>query len=332
MLIQSLLLAAAAPTSTPPCAVPAEVRIPSDPGTVLAGTLARPCGSAAPPVVVIVAGTGPWPRGGFADLRAGLLARGIATLEYDKRGVGQSTGAFVDTLPAMERDVAAAVAFLRTLHDIDTRHIALLGQSQGAVAVPEVAAHDPGIAAVVMLSGPVGPRGTLFTDILRANLLAGGRDPAGAERACAMVAAWLDARGGGSSPAGIRRRRQAAVTAFAAIGLPEAALAVLDTDVVLSMYEAAPDRALAAVHTPVLAVYGSADAIIAPMLSMQGATAALGANPDALVVVVPGATHEMRRSPETSVGTAQTGDGTVPVVIDTASTWLAKRLLGLPGS
>ncbi|MFX7156053.1 CocE/NonD family hydrolase, partial [Acinetobacter baumannii] len=79
----------------------------------------------------VIAGTGPWTRGGFSAIRQRLLESGIAALQYDKRGVGSSTGTFEDTIPVMERDVAAAVAFLRARPDIDPRRIALLGLSQG---------------------------------------------------------------------------------------------------------------------------------------------------------------------------------------------------------
>ena len=164
----AFMVASAAMAQTmPPGSAGEEVRIPSDPSVVLAATLQKPASASAGPVpvAVLVAGTGPWTRGGLADIRVQLLAGGIATLDYDKRGQGRSTGTFVDTLPAMERDVAAAVAFLRTRRDIDVTRVALVGQSQGAVAVPIVASRDPGIAAVVMLSGPVGARGELFLSI-----------------------------------------------------------------------------------------------------------------------------------------------------------------------
>lgn len=102
-----------------------EVRYPSDPGTVIAGTLEKPTSAddRGLPVVVIISGTGPWTRGGWEKMRASLHAAGLATLVYDKRGLGQSTGTFVDTIPVMERDVAAAVAFLRTRKDIDHQRI-----------------------------------------------------------------------------------------------------------------------------------------------------------------------------------------------------------------
>ncbi|MEA3014730.1 MAG: uncharacterized protein QOD42_3275 [Sphingomonadales bacterium] len=309
-----------------------EVRFASDPGTLLAGTLETPRGFGAGPfpVAVIISGTGPWTRAGFVNIRARLLASGIATLAYDKRGQGRSTGAFIDTIPAMERDVAAAVAFLRTRSDIDPRRIALVGASQGAVAAPMVASRDPAIAAVVMLSGPVGPRGELFLSILRANLTAAGKDAADVERVAAAVGTWMEARSRGAGAAEVGRLREAAIAAFATIGLAESALGVLDTPVVLSMFEAAPDRALAMVRAPVLAIYGSRDSIIAPALSVPAAEAALSDNPDALVVAVPGMTHELTRAAATTTGGAAGEDGTMPVVTEIVGAWLARRLESAP--
>lgn len=322
----ALLLAMAAPSVA---ATGEEVRFASEPGTVLAATLERPRGSGAEalPAALIAAGTGPWVRGGFEKLRARLLASGIAVLQYDKRGQGQSTGAFVDTLPAMEQDVAAAIGFLRTRRDIDPERIALIGMSQGAVAAPAVASRDPAVAAVVLLSGPVGPRGALFLDILRANLAAGGKRAEEIERVAAAIDAWMDARSRNGNAAEIAERRAAAVRAFGGIGLADGAVAVLDNPVVLSMYEAAPDRALAGIAAPVLAVYGSKDTIIAPGASVAAATAALEGNADALVVAVPGATHELAPAAPVAKKAAGTGgDQMVPGVASLVASWLAERL------
>ena len=240
-----------------------EVRFASDHSVAIAGTLTLPqrAGATRHPVVVIILGTGPWTRGGFVNIRARLLASGIATLTYDKRGLGKSTGAFVDTIPAMERDVAGAVAFLRTRRDIDPGRIALLGISQGAVVGPLVASKDAGVAAVVMLSGPVGPRGEMFLNILRSHMRGNGKSAAQIERAAGAVGAWMEARTKREGAERIARLRADAVAAFAASGFaapqPEQFVGTLDDDVVLSMYDAAPDKALAAVRAPVLAILGS---------------------------------------------------------------------------
>jgi len=110
-----------------------DVRIPSDPGVVLAGTLRLPRGRGPGPfpIAVTLVGSGPGGRRTYALLSDRLLADGIATLEYDKRGTGQSTGEFLDTIPLMGRDATAAVAWLRARPDIDGSRIALVGMSQG---------------------------------------------------------------------------------------------------------------------------------------------------------------------------------------------------------
>jgi pimeloyl-ACP methyl ester carboxylesterase len=307
-----------------------EVRFASDPGVMLAGTLETPRGLGAGPfpAVVLISGTGPWTRGGWLNIRARLLGSGIAILQYDKRGLGQSTGAFIDTIPAMERDVAAAIAFLRTRRDIDHARIALVGTSQGGVAAPAVASRDPAIAAVVMLSGPVGPRGDLFLGILRSHLRGNGKDPAQIERVTTAVAAWMEARSARAEPAAVARLRAAAAAAFAEIGFPAAQaqqfVATLDDDVVLSMFEAAPDRALAAVRAPVMAIFGSQDTVLAPGV-VPAAVAALAGNPDALVVTIPGMTHELQRATPLP-GAEPVADSTMPIVTELVGTWLARRL------
>jgi pimeloyl-ACP methyl ester carboxylesterase len=123
------------------------------------------------------------------------------------------------------------------------------------------------------------------------------------------------------------------VAAFTSVGFPrsqaEDFVATFDNDVVLSMFEAAPDRALAALLVPVLAIYGSKDDVIAPALSVEAALTALRDNPDALVVAVPGMTHELTRAaPATATGATQ--DGTMPVVTEIVDAWLARRLETMP--
>ncbi|MBA4043131.1 MAG: hypothetical protein C0472_06105 [Erythrobacter sp.] len=335
-LLASVMSSVASAQSNREGPVSEEVFYPSDPGTVIAGTLEKPpaAGDRRLPVVVIISGTGPWTRGGWEKMRASLHAAVLATLVYDKRGLGQSTGTFVDTIPAMQRDVAAAVAFLRTRQDIDHQRIALMGISQGAVAAPLVAAADPAIAAVVMLSGPVGPRGELFLGILRGHLKNAGKTSVQIDQVAAAVSAWMDARSRVVDASETANLRKAAVDAFAEVGFPpdqaENFVTALDDDVVLSMFDVAPDRALEKLRMPTLAIYGSKDDVIAPYLSLEAATAALQGNPDAIVVVVPDMTHELQRAtPATSTATAPE-DGTMSVVTELVGIWLAQRLVRLP--
>jgi uncharacterized protein len=67
---------------------------------------------------------------GLAD---GFLSRGYATLCFDKRGVGQSTGQYIPAIPQnsvavfedLASDIAAGVEFLRSRPKIDRNRIGL---------------------------------------------------------------------------------------------------------------------------------------------------------------------------------------------------------------
>ena len=140
----------------------------------------------------------------------------------------------------------------------------------------------------------------------------------------------MEARSRGAGAAEIGRAREAAANGFADVGFTpvqaEDFVKTLDDEVVLSMFEVAPDRALKALRAPVLAIYGSSDDVIAPDLSVAAATTALAANPDALVVAVPRMTHELTRAVPAATAGPVPEDGTMPVVTDMVGDWLARRL------
>ena len=80
-----------------------DVLIPSG-DHVLAGTLTVPAGDGPFPAVVLISGSGPSDRDEslpgvalkpFARLAEELAVEGVATLRYDDRGVGKSTGDFL---------------------------------------------------------------------------------------------------------------------------------------------------------------------------------------------------------------------------------------------
>ncbi|WP_446741194.1 alpha/beta hydrolase family protein [Sphingomonas sp. H160509] len=79
----------------------------------------------------MIQGNGPNKRGGFSELIKRLSADGIAALEYDKRGVGQSTGTCEEDPERLTADAAAAVAAMRHRADIAGSRIALVGHSGG---------------------------------------------------------------------------------------------------------------------------------------------------------------------------------------------------------
>ncbi|WP_145618029.1 alpha/beta hydrolase family protein [Nitrospirillum bahiense] len=308
-----------------------DVRIPSDPGVVLAGRLRLPGrhGSGPFPVVVLLSGSGPGKRGVFPLVEDRLLAEGIATLDYDKRGVGESTGTFLDTLGLMERDAAAAVAYLRTRPDIDGGRVAFLGLSQGAYVGPAVAARDPAIAAVVMLAGPAGEKGTLFTDDMREKLAKAGIAGDANDRVVAALQALYAARIAEAPPSVVDPARQALIDGCVAGGWSlaqaQAVVAELDTPVVLSMYQAAPNEALAMIRAPVLALYAGRDTVVSTPRTVPQARAALRNNPDATVMELPGLNHGFQH-----VDTGQPGPlepaMSAPEALDLVARWLDTHL------
>jgi alpha-beta hydrolase superfamily lysophospholipase len=143
-LVASTALAQAPPTVPGPA--------PAD--NALHSTLLLPKEMAKPvPVVLILSGSGPTDRNGNSPmlpgknnslqmLADGLAANGIASLRYDKRGIGASTPQPESSLAAEERfwawdhfvaDVQAAHAELLRHDEIKPYATALLGHSEGGL-------------------------------------------------------------------------------------------------------------------------------------------------------------------------------------------------------
>ncbi|WP_433870873.1 alpha/beta hydrolase family protein [Saccharopolyspora sp. CA-218241] len=131
-------------------------------GTPLAGTLTLPAGAGPHPAVLLLHGSGPLDRDGNTrklrvdlgpQLAAALAARGIATLRYDRRGVGATPGdpratGFTDN----REDAAAAVRALSARPEIRPGAVAVVGHSEGSLHAMALAARDD-VRAVVLLAG-----------------------------------------------------------------------------------------------------------------------------------------------------------------------------------
>jgi len=136
----------------------------------LAGTLTLPAGGdAAPrPAALLLVGSGPVDRNenwglvrvdATRQLAHALAAARIASLRYDKRGVGESDGGdwraagFFDAVD----DAAAALAFLAGLPEVDAERVAAIGHSEGALTAIALAGRGEPLAAVVLLAGSAVP-------------------------------------------------------------------------------------------------------------------------------------------------------------------------------
>lgn len=282
-----------------PGPIATDVRISSEPDVVLSGTLYLPAGHGKGPypLAVMIQGNGPNKRGGFSELINRLSADGIAALEYDKRGVGQSTGTYEEDPERLTADAAAAVAAMRHRSDIAGSRIALVGHSGGGVIAPAAAAADPNIAAVVTLAGNVGDglpyvRKGLYRQMMK--MVVGGRDtlvgPA-ADAAMTLLQARVDSRDATT----ISRLRANAVDRFEAAGFPrpqaEQALAMIDVPDAWKGSKLRSASDLKALHIPVLAVYGTKDMVVD---DAPAARAALASNHLARVVMLDGLGHSFQ--------------------------------------
>jgi len=169
----NLMLAGAiamAPTST-------AVTLPSQPAPLQGTMLAQDASPRA--VAVIIAGSGPTDRDGNSPLGVtaatyrllveSLAARDIATLRYDKRGIGQSAAAATAEadlrFDAYVADAKAWAAEAASRAGLPCAW--LIGHSEGAlVALAAVRTPDDKICGLVLLSGAGRPAGVVIREQL----------------------------------------------------------------------------------------------------------------------------------------------------------------------
>lgn len=245
-----------------------DVRFEGRGGVTLAGTLALPLYSEiqAVPGIVLVAGSGPTDRDGnnpLAPVRidllkeiAELLARnGIASLRYDKRGIGRSTPA-QGSLEAQEAffawdnftgDVEAAHTELLRHGEIKRHATALLGHSEGGLLALDTARSLGQIHALVLAATP----GRRLDTILRAQV---GRDAPALGPAVDRVIDTILATG--RVPTDLPRELSLLFPRYAGPFLKR-----------LFAFEPAP--VLSALPTSCLVVQGGADRQVVPMEDVQ---------------------------------------------------------------
>lgn len=263
----------------------------------LAGTLLLPIVSELQkvPGVVLVAGSGPTDRDGnnplapdridlLKQLAELLAAAGIASLRYDKRGLGGSTPRPRGDLVAEEMfiawdnvvgDVVAAHAELVRHDEIKSYATALLGHSEGGLlslaALPRIERHKP--HAVVLAATPGRPFGEILREQVRrsAPVLLDSVD---------RVLSVIDRTG--HIPPGLPRELDVLFPTYAGPFLQ-------------SLMAFDPAAALRGLSLPCLLLQGGADRQVVPMEDVQPLVDALGQRgAPGEAVVFPSVSHNLK--------------------------------------
>jgi hypothetical protein len=129
----------------------------------LAGTIAFPGQGGPYPGVLFICGSGPLDRNenhkkmrinAFYDVSNYLAQNGIASLRYDKRGVGQSEGEYLKAgFNDNAADALAALEFFKKQNNIDPEKTFILGHSEGAIIAARLAGEGAETAGAILLAG-----------------------------------------------------------------------------------------------------------------------------------------------------------------------------------
>lgn len=130
---------------------------------IMAGTLALPDSEGLFAGVLLVPGSGQVDRnenhwklriGASYQIASYLADHGIATLRYDKRGIGASDGNYWETgFFDNVSDASLALGYLKAHKMIEPEKVFLLGHSEGALISTRLAADGTDVAGVILVAG-----------------------------------------------------------------------------------------------------------------------------------------------------------------------------------
>ena len=132
---------------------------PDDPTKTVEYFLEKPAGNGPWPAVVFVHGHQEAPRrvGGADFVKWGVLGRyaqrGYLAVAVSQPGYGSSTGPADFCGPLTQHAVSGVISKLRGDGLVTSNKVIVVGISRGAIVAGLIAAHDPAIAGVVMISG-----------------------------------------------------------------------------------------------------------------------------------------------------------------------------------
>jgi len=265
-------------------------------GTI-AATLVTPANPGPHPVVIWIHGRGKSMRAGVRGFARIFAERGVASLIYDKRGVGESGGDHdAASLHDHAADVLAMIDDLAARKEIDRAQIGLRGNSAGGWVAAIVANRTKVPLAFVITT--VGPAESVMdqqihvatANMRRSDLRFTAEEIAAAAAHMALVTRFAyTSQGWDELRASVARAKSSRWAGF--VDLPENEQYEDILWVRLNQYDPAPD--LKKIRTPFLALYGGDDYVTPPeenVAKMERYLAEAG-NTDFKVVVIPGVGH-----------------------------------------
>jgi len=279
-IVLSLVLLASTALAQAPPTVPG----PAPADNALHSTLLLPKEMGKPvPVVLILSGSGPTDRNGNSPmlpgknnsllmLAEGLASNGIASLRYDKRGVGESAKAMTAEADLrFETYVDDAVAWCEQLRN-DKRFSAVViaGHSEGSL-IGMLAAKRCNAAGFISIAGA----GRAAADILRTQL-AGKLPPELATKSEAILKSLEAGKTTENPPAELAALYRASVQPY-----------------LISWFRYDPAKSIAELKVPVLVVQGTTDL----QVSVDDARRLAAANLKAKLVIIEGMNHVLKEVP-----------------------------------
>ncbi len=131
----------------------------------IGGTLAVPTNLKTSSLVILLSGSGDQDRDetleGFKIMKIvaeHLASKGIASFRYDDRGVGESTGDFVNsTIEDHSNDLESIMDYFKTSKKHPFNDFILFGHSQGGILAGKVAVGNESVKKVILMGAPAVP-------------------------------------------------------------------------------------------------------------------------------------------------------------------------------
>lgn len=299
-----------------------EIYVTAADGAVLSGTLTLP-ETATDACVIFISGSGLQDRDSnianhrtFMVLSDQIVASGFATLRFDDRGTGKSTGSAAGmTTLDLANDTEGIIAKAK---ELGYERIILLGHSEGGVIAPVIASRHDDISALILLAPPAVSGREILLDQNRTALSAAGAPEAMIEQVLTILSAVYDFVIAGDS--------ENAVIYMSQIAGPAAADTVraLSDSWYRAFIELDPATYLSLVKCPVLAIIGTKDTQVRPALNREPLENALNESGQEYEYLEPEGINHLMQSASTGLS-SEYGliEETVnPVILDAVTQFL----------